>query len=66
MYNVYDGVGMAEIHTSFEFLEQAVTHQSIMEKVIQSNQFLKIIDIEIDPVTKQASFYCEVFEYLLH
>ena len=54
----------AEIGLPYDFLERALTHQSILEDVILPSQYIKINQLEADDEKRFVSFSCDVFEYL--
>lgn len=59
-------VGMIGISLSYEFLEKALTHQSIMEGAIRPNQFIRIKSVSVDENINKVDIDCGVFDYLIN
>jgi hypothetical protein len=54
----------AELVINYEFLEKAITYQSVMEGVIKPNQFMKIVSLSVDNDERRVDFNCNVFNFL--
>jgi hypothetical protein len=61
-----NNVGSIQIGIEFDFLDLALTNQSILEGTLGLNQSLKTTDVTYFPEKKFLMIDCDVYEQLLN